>query len=112
MDSSNVKSNLKNLHPFIKQHWRKGLLGGLLIIFTSILSFPQPLITRYLVDNVILGRQLSLLAGAILLLVGIALIEKLVAILQQFYFSRFEQEVILVKISIECLYITYSEAKS
>jgi len=92
---SSIKISLKNLRPFIGRHFRKGLLGGLLIIFTSLLSFPQPLITRYLVDNVILGRQLSLLAGAILLLVGIALVEKLVSLLQQFYFSRFEQEVIL-----------------
>jgi ABC-type bacteriocin/lantibiotic exporter with double-glycine peptidase domain len=92
---SGIKTNLKNLRPFIGRHWRKGLLGGLLIILTSLLGFPQPLITRYLIDNVILGRQLALLAGAILLLVGIALTEKLLSLLQQFYFTRFEQEVIL-----------------
>ena len=94
-ESAGLRSNLKNLRPFISRHWRKGLLGSFLIIFTSLLGFPQPLITRYLIDHVILGRQLALLAGAVLLLVGIALIEKLVTLLQQFYFSRFEQEVIL-----------------
>jgi ABC-type bacteriocin/lantibiotic exporter with double-glycine peptidase domain len=93
--SSGIKVNLKNLYPFIYRHWRKGILGGLLIILTSLLGFPQPLITRYLIDNVILGRQLSLLAGVILLLVGIALVERLLNLLQQFYFTRFEQEVIL-----------------
>ena len=93
--SSDIKVNLKNLYPFIYRHWRKGILGGLLIILTSLLGFPQPLITRYLVDNVILGRQLSLLAGAILLLAGIALTEKLASLLQQFFFTRFEQGVIL-----------------
>jgi ABC-type multidrug transport system fused ATPase/permease subunit len=42
-----------------------------------------------------LGRQLALLAGTILLLVVITLAEKLLNVFQQFYFTRFEQEVIL-----------------
>ena len=92
---SGIKTNLKNLRPFIGKHWRKGLLGAILILFTSLLAFPQPLITRYLIDNVILSRQLALLAGTILLLAGIILAEKLMDLLQQFYFTRFEQGVIL-----------------
>jgi ABC-type multidrug transport system fused ATPase/permease subunit len=91
----NIKNSLKNLYPFLGRHWRKGLLGILLIVFTALLTFPQPLITRYLIDKVILGRQLTLLAVAILLLVGIALTEKLMTFLQEFYFTRFEQEAIL-----------------
>jgi len=93
--SSGVRANLKNLRPFVSRYWRKGLLGSFLILFTSLLAFPQPLITRYLIDNVILSRQMALLAGAILLLAGIALAEKLMSLLQQFYFTRFEQGVIL-----------------
>jgi ABC-type multidrug transport system fused ATPase/permease subunit len=90
-----LRANLKNLRPFISRHWLKGLVGILVIFFTSLLSFPQPLITRYVVDNVILGRQLSLLTGAILLLIGISLAEKLGGLLQQFYLARFEQEVMM-----------------
>ncbi len=92
---SGVKASLENLRPFVGRHWRKGLLGTLLIVLTSLLGFPQPLITRYLIDHVILGRQLALLAGAILLLAGTALAEKLMNLLEQFYFTRLEQEVIL-----------------
>ena len=92
---SSLKASLKNLWPFLARHWRKGLLGALLIIFTALLSFPQPLIMRYLVDNVILGRQLQFLTGAILLLVGILGIGRLAGLLQQFYCTRFEQEVIV-----------------
>src|SRR3972149_7390710 len=91
---SGIKANLKNLRPFISRHWQKGMVGVLVIFLTSLLSFPQPLITRYIVDNVILGRQLSLLTGAILLLIGISLTEKLGSLVQQFYLARFEQEVI------------------
>ncbi len=92
---SGLKANLKNLRPFVSRHWRKGLLGAGLITLTSLLGFPQPLIMRYVVDEVILSRQLGLLAGAILLLAGILLAEKLTGVLQEFYFTRFEQRVTL-----------------
>jgi subfamily B ATP-binding cassette protein MsbA len=92
---SDIKANLKNLHPFIRRHLRKGLLGAGLIIFTSLFGFPQPLVMRYLVDDVILAHQLALLAGAILLLIVIVLAEKLTSVLEEFYFARFEQHVTL-----------------
>jgi ABC-type bacteriocin/lantibiotic exporter with double-glycine peptidase domain len=92
---SDIMTNLRNLRPFMGRHWKKGALGGILILFTSLLGFPQPLITRYLIDNVILGKQLALLAGVILLLAGIALTEKLLSLIQRFYFSRFEQGIIV-----------------
>jgi len=92
---SGIKANLKNLRPFVNRHWRKGVLGAGLIIFTTLFAFPQPLIMRYIVDDVILGRQLGLLAAAILLLIGISLVEKLTGLLEEFYFARFEQGVTL-----------------
>jgi ABC-type bacteriocin/lantibiotic exporter with double-glycine peptidase domain len=94
-ESSDLRTSLRNLRPFVSRHWRKGLLGSFLIILTSLLSFPQPLITRYLIDHVILNRQLAILAGVILLLAAVTLIEKLANVFQQFYFTRFEQEVVL-----------------
>jgi len=94
-ESTGLRTSLNNLRPFVSRHWRKGLLGSFLIILTSLLSFPQPLITRYLIDHVILNRQLALLAVTILLLAAITLIEKLVNVFQQFFFTRFEQKVIL-----------------
>ncbi len=92
---SALKTNLKNLRPFVARHWRKGILGAILLFLTPLLSFPQPLITRYLIDHVILGKHLELLAGVILLLVGIAFLSILANLLQQFFFSRYEQEVLL-----------------
>jgi ABC-type bacteriocin/lantibiotic exporter with double-glycine peptidase domain len=90
-----VKVNLNNLRPFVSRHWRKGLLGAGLIFFASLFTFPQPLIMRYLVDDIILGRRLDLLAGAIFLFLGITLAGKLLGLLQAFYFTLFEKRVIL-----------------
>ena len=90
-----IKENLKNLRPYAARYWQKGLLGFFIILATSLLAFPQPLITRYIIDDVILARQLALLAGAILLLVAIVLAEKLMRLLEEFYFARLEQTVTL-----------------
>jgi len=90
-----ILSNLKNLAPFVRNHQRKGLTGVFLVIFASLLGLPQPLITRYIIDDVILDRQLAHLAAAILLLGGVSLMEKLADLLNRFYLARFEQEVIL-----------------
>ena len=92
---ASARANLQNLRPFLTRHWRKGALGALLVLGTSLLSFPQPLINRFLIDDAILGRQLSLLTVAVLLMIGVQVLGMLVSLLQQFYFARFEQEVIL-----------------
>ena len=90
-----ASADLKNLRPYLARHWRKSILGLFLILFTSLLAFPQPLITRYIVDEVILKRQVPLLAGAVALLVFILLAEKLMHVLEQFFFARLEQKVAL-----------------
>jgi ABC-type multidrug transport system fused ATPase/permease subunit len=90
-----TRDALKNLLPVVRRHWRKGALGALLILLTSLLAFPGPLITRFLIDKVILGKQLRLLLGVVLLLAGIKVIGIVSGILQQYFFTRFEQEVLL-----------------
>ena len=90
-----LRRNLANLRPFLARHWRKGLLGAGLILFTSLLGLPVPLITRYLIDDVILAKNLSLLLGVILVLVGVNLAGVVAGALQQFYFARFEREILL-----------------
>jgi len=90
-----LKSSVKKLLPFMARHWRRGLLALSILMVTALFSFPQPLITRYIVDEVILVRRVELLAGAILILVLIAIAAKLSGLLEEFHFVRFEQEVTL-----------------
>lgn len=93
--TAGLKAPLRNLFPYVHRHWRKGGLGILLVAATSLLGFPQPLIIRYLIDDVILPRQLNLLVGAVFLLIAVAVAERLSRLMQQFYFARFEREIIL-----------------
>jgi len=90
-----LQTHLKKLLPYIKPHWRKGMLGLLLILSGTLLALPPPLITRYLVDDVILRREAGLLIPALLLLAGCLIAEKLVRMLEEFYFARFEQHITL-----------------
>ena len=90
-----LKESLKQIVPYLKPHRRKFCLGLILILLAALCSFPAPLITRYLVDDVILNRQLGLLAGALVLLAGFLIAEKLMRMLQEFYFARLEQKVTL-----------------
>ena len=95
LDKKKTRDALKNLLPIIKRHWRKGALGAALILLTSLLAFPGPMITRFLIDKVILAKQLRLLLGVVLLLAAIKIAGILFGILQSYYFTRFEQEVLL-----------------
>lgn len=90
-----VRASFRNLRPYVERYRRKLVLGAILLLFTSLLVYPQPLINRYLVDNVIIARQLPLLVWVILLLAVIKVTEKVTTSLQQFYFTRLEQEVLL-----------------
>jgi len=90
-----TRETLQYLKPYLLRHWRTAGVGLFLILFASLLAFPQPLITRYIVDDVILKRQLGLLAGAIIFLIVLILAEKLVKVLEDFTFARFEQGITL-----------------
>ena len=79
--NSRIIPNLKNLYPYFKKNWRKGIVGLFLILLASLCGFPPPLIMRYLVDEVIIGRQTGLLAAAILLMAVFLVAEKLGALL-------------------------------
>ena len=92
---STIRANLENLRPFVARHWRKGALGVFLVLFSSLLTFPQPLINRHLIDDVILGQQLDRLLIVVLLLAGVKVLSLLTRLLQQFVFARFEQEMLL-----------------
>ncbi len=88
-------ANLKNLRPFISRHLRKGIFGAVFVIITALLTFPPPLITKYITDDVILGKKLGLLAGGVLLFIAVKLADKLFTVMQDYYFARFEQEILL-----------------
>ncbi len=88
-----TRSRLRNLQPYLARHWRKGVVGAGLILFVSLLAFPQPLINRFLIDDVMLAKRLDLLPLALILMGGVKLLSMGAGVMQQYYFTRFEQNV-------------------
>ena len=90
---SDPRANLRALRPYFIRHWQKGVVGAGLILFVTLLTFPQPLIYRFLIDNVLTARRLDLLPLAILLYAGVKLLSMGAGTVQGYYFTRFQQEV-------------------
>jgi subfamily B ATP-binding cassette protein MsbA len=93
--SENIRTNLDNLRPYVSKRWRQALMGLMLIFSAVLLGFPSPLITKYLVDQVILPRRLDLLALPFAFLALVLLAEKLVGVFEEFFFARIEQQITL-----------------
>jgi len=90
-----LKETLKKLMPFIRPHRRVGILGAILILLSSLLIFPQPLVYRFLVDDVILVKRLDLLPWAILIFGGIRVLVLGVNFFRDYYVNAFENAIIL-----------------
>ena len=59
------------------------------------MAFPMPLVSRFVIDDVILGKQLSLLPWVLLLMAAIALFSRAMGLFQNWFFLRYSQEVTL-----------------
>jgi ABC-type multidrug transport system fused ATPase/permease subunit len=85
---------LRKLSIFTIPHWLNGVIASVILILASILSLPQPLFTKYILDDVIIKKDLSILTVVVSLLILILILEAVLSLLKQFYFFRFEQDVI------------------
>ncbi|MDX9993332.1 MAG: ABC transporter ATP-binding protein [Anaerolineales bacterium] len=91
---ASTRVRLGRLRPILARHWPNGLAGAGLILFTSLLAFPQPLLQRFLVDDVLLARRMDLLPLAIVLMGAIKVFSMGAGAVQGYFFTRFEQAVL------------------
>ena len=94
-DSRSVLKGLRHLMPSVRPHWRRAALGSALVLAVSLLSLPQPLISRFLVDDVLIDRHLGWLPWALGLMVAVALGHAGTKLMQGYVLSRFRQQVVL-----------------
>lgn len=87
-------SYLKKTFPFIKPYIRLGLLASILMLFSALLSIPQPLLTKYIIDDVVIKKDISILSIIVIFVILILILDGIVWFLKQFYFNQFEQFVI------------------
>lgn len=90
-----IREGLKQFIPIILKHWKMGAVTAFFLLGGSLLTFPQPMITRFLMDHVLLEKQLALLAPVVALLAAVSLGQKAFSMLQVFFSTRFQQNVTL-----------------
>ncbi len=90
-----VRESLKPFIPIILMHWKMGAVAGAFLLAGSLLTFPQPMISRFLMDHVLIEKRLALLAPVVALMAGVALAQGLSGMLQGFFSTRFQQGVTL-----------------
>ena len=94
-NKTELGENLRRHMPFFRRHWKKGALGAGFILINALMAFPMPLVSRFVIDDVILGKQLSLLPWVLLLMAAIALFSRAMGLFQNWFFLRYSQEMTL-----------------
>jgi len=90
-----LRDSLGHIYPSVLKNWKMGAAAYGLLMMTSILTYPQPMINRYLIDDVVLNKQTRMLVPTLLLLLGLAVVSATVSQFQTFYAARFTQDVTL-----------------
>lgn len=90
-----IRDNIKYLIPSIKKFWKFGLLSIIILLISSVLSYPLPMISKYFIDDVLLKKQVDLVIPVIGVIVALSLASYLSEQLKQYFSIRFSQEVIL-----------------
>ncbi len=87
--------NLRYLFPFIKGKWKTGIVAVSMLTISSVLSWPLPMIMRYLIDDVITKKQMFLIlpVGGVIAVFSIIIYAS--DLLNSYFSSRFAEEIIL-----------------
>jgi ABC-type bacteriocin/lantibiotic exporter with double-glycine peptidase domain len=89
-----LRTTMRRLYPTLRRHGPLAVAGGGFILLATLVGFAPLLLTRYLVGDVILGRQMGLLAVAVFLLAACLASEKLLRLAEDYCFARFEQRML------------------
>lgn len=88
-------SNLSILKPYLQRHKSSVAAGAAVILAAALLSFPMPMLTRFLVDNVILGKRLDLLLWVVLAIVAVRLFSSAAGMAETYIFTRLQNDISL-----------------
>lgn len=87
--------SLKRLIPYVRLHWKKFAIGSFLLITASLLALPTPYIMKYIVDEIIIAKNIKLLHLALILLIIIQLVKLLFSFITTYFFDIFNQEIVV-----------------
>ncbi|HUV37743.1 MAG TPA: ABC transporter ATP-binding protein [Patescibacteria group bacterium] len=88
-------SDLKPLLPYLKPHWRKGVVASILLFFVSLIALPVPYLTKYLVDDVFVSKNFRILHIIVLAMVGLQLAKLIASFLMNYLFTVLNQKILI-----------------
>ncbi len=91
-----IRDNIKIIIPCILEQWTLGLLSLVFILVASVLTFPAPMIMRYLINDVLLKKNLSMLCPVIALLIIVYVASAIFSQIKTFISTRFNQKVTIM----------------
>ena len=91
--SGTLRNDLKRLYRPFRKNWRMGALSASAAAMATLITLPQPLITRQFIDRVLLDRQLACLPVVLLLTAGIVFSSLGLGILKEWFAKSFERAV-------------------
>ena len=83
------------LKPHLKRYWKSFMIGLVLVFAATAVGFAPPLLARFLVDEVILAKQMGLLAGVVSILAACVVFDKIIGWVEKLYFARLEQKMVI-----------------
>ena len=86
-----IRKILKYFSPIFKKHWKLAILCAALPSLSVLINLPGPMVTRYLVDNVILAKNMSLLLPVLIVLGSLKLLPLILTYVLRFLNLRFER---------------------
>jgi ABC-type bacteriocin/lantibiotic exporter with double-glycine peptidase domain len=78
---------------FLKPYWKAGVITGFLMLLTVLLQLPTPLLTKYLIDNIVPAQNLKLLNIFALLLVLIIVLNNVISYLESYMLVTYRNKV-------------------
>ncbi|MCP4177877.1 MAG: ABC transporter ATP-binding protein, partial [bacterium] len=90
-----LRKLLKYFYPVIKKHWKVAVICAVIPSLVMLIAIPLPMVTRYLVDNVILAKNMSLLVPVLIVYGILKLIPIILNFILRFLDLRFERSLTL-----------------
>ena len=81
-------SDVKRVLPYLKTRWKWALLSTLLIIALSLLGLPGPYLTKYLIDDVFIARNMHRLFLVIGIMLFLSLSQLIASFFANYSFAR------------------------
>ena len=86
---------LLRLVPYVSGQWKRGLAVIIMIVIVALLSTPGPYLAKYIIDTVVVARDIRLLNIVVAAIIGLQAMRLVVSFLLNYSLTLLNQEVLV-----------------